>query len=164
MGSCVPTGISAVLCRLGASVIALVACAQSHGGDRSASKAAPVPAKQAGERQSDSANTAPVLDISSGAITVERGARFAIELEANRTTPFEWMVDIVAGAENLALQNQSYLDKSSCADCVGGGGFERFDLHAKAAGRSTIRFRYVRVTDRQGPPAEQRDVNVVITE
>ena len=82
-------------------------------------------------------------------IDVAVGDTFAIELEANATTGYEWMLADSLPPAILRVLRREYVPPTTRAAPVGEGGRARLTLRATGAGTTDVTLAYARPWDRQ---------------
>jgi inhibitor of cysteine peptidase len=82
-------------------------------------------------------------------IQVAPGDTFAIELEANATTGYEWMLADSLPATVLRLVAQEYVAPTPQPQRVGQGGQARLTLQATGRGATDVALVYARPWDRR---------------
>jgi predicted secreted protein len=136
------------------------------GSDSSASTAQPAPSAAA------SSSTAPstselaatagdnAYNDSTKAITAKVGERFTLNLPANITTPYKWIV--ASPDTNVTLAERHYQEKppAGCSGCVGYPGTDRLTFEAKQPGETKLVLRYAPL--RSNEPAE-RELTITVT-
>jgi predicted secreted protein len=99
-------------------------------------------------------------DDSTKSVTAKVGERFTLNLPANITTPYKW---IVASPEtNVALTERHYQEKppEGCVGCVGYPGTDRLTFEAKQPGETKLVLRYAPLRSQE--PAE-RELTIAVT-
>ena len=95
-------------------------------------------------------------------IDVEPCKDFAITLESNKTTGFGW--DIASPIDENIIKFISCEYVAAAAGLVGSGGREIWSFRAVYPGKTSISFKYVRVWEKDVPPARNLTFNVVVKE
>ena len=85
-------------------------------------------------------------------IQVRIGEAFAIALEANRTTGYQWELAEPLNAAVVKLANSEY--KAPDTTRVGAGGREVWTFQAVGKGKTQIVLKYVRRWEKNVPPAK----------
>jgi inhibitor of cysteine peptidase len=102
----------------------------------------------------------PVYSLDGQAIEVPAGGSFAIELEANATTGYQWAAEFDAAV--LEQVDRTYT-VTAPPHTEGGGGIERFVFKGLAAGTVTLKFKYFRSFEPPTtPPVETRAFPVTV--
>jgi inhibitor of cysteine peptidase len=95
-------------------------------------------------------------------IQARSGENFAITLESNRTTGYEWQLAKPLDESTVQLVSSEYLtDKTELA---GAGGREVWIFKALKAGKTDISFKYVRPWEKDIPPVNEKIFVIIINE
>ncbi|MCX5707306.1 MAG: protease inhibitor I42 family protein [Candidatus Omnitrophica bacterium] len=97
---------------------------------------------------------------SSNKIQVEVGKQFAITLESNMTTGYQWQ--FARALDNTLITLVSLEYKRAKPKLVGSGGKEIWTFKALKEGKATISFQYVRPWEKGKPAAKSKDYTVLI--
>lgn len=93
-------------------------------------------------------------------VTIARGSRFAIELESNPSTGFNWdIAEPLPVSVDLTSQGRS---GGISGEQVGTPGHQRFDFTAKAAGKGEIVMGYRRSWQKGVEPAKTFRLRIII--
>jgi inhibitor of cysteine peptidase len=93
-------------------------------------------------------------------ITVKAGEEFAILLDSNRTTGYQWELAPSFDGKMLRLIKSEY--QAPYTDRVGAGGKEVWLFAADAEGETTLSFRYIRPWEKDLPPAKAATFQVLV--
>jgi predicted secreted protein len=99
-------------------------------------------------------------DDSTKAITAKVGERFTLNLPANITTPYKWV--LASPETNVTLAERHYQEKppEGCSGCVGYPGTDRLTFEAKQPGDTKLILRYAPLRSKE--PAE-RELTITVT-
>ena len=106
---------------------------------------------------------AKTFDDSTRTIEAKVGDRFTINLPANITTPYKW---VVASPETLVvLTDRHYDDTASakCDGCAGRSGTDRLTFEAKHDGTATLVLKYAPLRSKSDPPERELSIQVTIS-
>lgn len=96
---------------------------------------------------------AEIQDNASHAINAAAGKEFAITLDANATTGYEWQLIDPIDNNLIKLVHSEYIpDKTGL---VGSGGKSIWTFKAISAGKAQILFKYIRPWEKDLPPAQE---------
>ena len=104
--------------------------------------------------------TQPIETQDGEIVEVKSGEDFAITLEANPTTGYQWEVDF--NSNFIQLIDREYIPNSSPPGLVGSGGQEAFDFLALKPGKTDITFSYQREWEQGVPPIEKKIYKIII--
>jgi len=90
-----------------------------------------------------------VFSRSNARIDATAGDTFAIELEANATTGYEWMLEDSLPPAILRVLRQDYVPPNTQPPRVGEGGHARIVFRAMGAGATDVMLAYARPWDRK---------------
>jgi inhibitor of cysteine peptidase len=93
-------------------------------------------------------------------ITVKLGQPFAITLESNRTTGYQWELAQPLDGAILKLANSEY--KAPNTTRVGAGGEEVWTFQTVGKGKAEILMKYVRPWEKDVAPAKTQTFKVVV--
>jgi len=106
---------------------------------------------------------AKTYDDSTRAIEAKVGDRFTINLPANITTPYKW---VVASPETLVVLAERHYDDTAsakCDGCVGRSGTDRLTFEAKHDGTATLVLKYAPLRSKSDPPERELSIQVTIS-
>jgi len=106
---------------------------------------------------------AKTYDDSTRAIEAKVGDRFTINLPANITTPYKW---VVASPETLVVLAERHYDDTAsakCDGCVGRSGTDRLTFEAKHEGTATLVLKYAPLRSKSDPPERELSIQVTIS-
>ncbi len=109
---------------------------------------------------SDNDDSVAVYRQSGESIAVGSGKRFVIELDANPTTGYSWLLSAPPG-DPVSLVDQDYTPTGP--QQPGSGGVQQFTFEAKAAGTTTLAFEYVRPWEKDVAPTQTATFPVSVT-
>ena len=101
---------------------------------------------------------------SSSTIQAKVGENFAISLDSNATTGYEWQL-----AEELdesiveQVGDPQYIMEEGAEERVGAGGTEVWTFKGTGKGETTIKFEYVRSWEDEEEPAETKEFKVEVS-
>jgi len=100
----------------------------------------------------------------SSTIKVNVGEKFAISMDSNATTGYEWQLAKELD-ENIVKQvgDPQYIMEEGTEERVGAGGTEVWTFEGTGAGDATISFEYVRPWEEEEEPAETKDFKVEVS-
>lgn len=96
-------------------------------------------------------------------IEVKEGARFSVNLPANITTPYHWVVASAQTQVRLAERHYSDTPPADCAGCVGYPGTDRLTFEALQAGSSQLVLHYSPLRSKNDPPEKELTINIKVT-
>ncbi len=110
-----------------------------------------------------SATSSKAYDDSTRTIDAKLGERFTVNLPANVTTPYKWVV--ASPEEVVALVERHYDDSSpaKCDGCVGRGGTDRLTFEAKHEGSATLLLKYAPLRSKSEPAQREVSISVTVT-
>lgn len=108
----------------------------------------------------DGSDERPVFEAPEEPIEVDAGERFAIALDANSSTGYEWRVADASGG--IRFQGSDYEPDPGSEDYAGGGGTQTLDFRAGRRGKAEIRLVYVFTGGERREPAQRRVIEVRI--
>ncbi len=134
------------------------------------SKAAPTIASNSTEASPaptdtrQTASTTRVYDDTTKSIDTFLGDRVTINLPANITTPYQWVLAPADAHSIVVLAERHYQDKppADCQACVGYPGTDRLTLEAKAVGTTTLTLRYVPIRAKSGGAERELSIRVTV--
>jgi len=91
-------------------------------------------------------------------ITVDEDERFAVRLESNETTGFEWKVSQLPAALRLVSERSERPDGAQ----PGAPGHQVFVFEAREAGTTTLELVYLQPFDEDTSPAETASFEIVV--
>ena len=109
---------------------------------------------------SDNDDSLAIYRQSGESIAVDNGKKFVIELEANPTTGYSWLLSAPPG-DQVSLIDQDFTPTGP--QQPGSGGVQQFTFEAKAAGTTTLSFGYVRPWEKDVAPAQTATFPVTVT-
>jgi predicted secreted protein len=104
-----------------------------------------------------------VYDDSTRAIEAKVGDRFAINLPANITTPYKWVVASTQAAVVLAERHYEDKPPAGCTACVGYPGTDRFTFEAKQEGITTLVLQYAPLRSKSDPAERELSIQVTVS-
>lgn len=93
-------------------------------------------------------------------ISITSGRKFAITFSSNKTTGYGWQVAEPFDRNVLELKTSVYIPSRS--NLASAGGNEVWTFKALRPGSSVVHFEYVRPREKNVPPAEAKDITIVI--
>ena len=97
----------------------------------------------------------------SSPIEVDAGSSFEIVLEANNTTPYNWVFTAKPDASVVAYEGREYETDPGSEGLTGAGGTETFSFEATAAGSTEIGLAYEELSG-DGPTTEKIEAKVTV--
>lgn len=97
-------------------------------------------------------------------IELKLGARFSVNLPANITTPYKWVIASAETHVRLAERHYSDTPPADCAGCVGYPGTDRLTFEALQAGSTQLVLRYAPLRSKTDPPQRELTINIKVTE
>jgi inhibitor of cysteine peptidase len=97
-------------------------------------------------------------------INVNVGENFAISMDSNATTGYEWQ--LAAELDESVVEqvgDPQYIMEEGAEERVGAGGTEVWTFKGVGAGDTTISFEYVRPWEEEEEPAETKDFKVEVS-
>jgi inhibitor of cysteine peptidase len=94
------------------------------------------------------------------ALQVRVGQAFALTLESNRTTGYQWELAEPLNGAILKLANSEY--KAPGTTRVGTGGHEVWTFQSVGKGKTKIALKYVRPWEKSAAPARSETFEVII--
>jgi inhibitor of cysteine peptidase len=94
-------------------------------------------------------------------VKTKAGAEFALTLESNRTTGYQWELDKPLDESKVKLVRNEY-KKPETAGVPGAGGKEVWTFKAVAEGKTTITMKYARSWEKDQEPAKRAKFKIVI--
>ncbi len=104
-----------------------------------------------------------VFDDSARTIEAKVGERFTINLPANITTPYKWVVASPETVVALAERHYDDTQNSKCDGCAGRSGTDRLTFEAKQDGTATLVLRYAPLRSKTEPPARELSIQVTVS-
>ena len=86
-------------------------------------------------------------------IEVEKGNEFAIALESNPTTGYQWRLAEPLDEKIITLEKSEYIEPET--ELMGAGGEEKWTFKAAGLGETTVSLIYIRPWEEQQEPATQ---------
>lgn len=93
-------------------------------------------------------------------IEVAPGEEFVIVLKANWTTGFSWQLAQPVNESVITVLRSEYKPSEPVLD--GSGGREFWTFRAKAAGTTTVPFKYVRTWEKGKAPADTVEFTIIV--
>jgi len=132
------------------------------------SSSAPAPSVQAAPPEAAAtesqaaAQADKIYDDTTRTIAGKVGDKFTINLPANITTPYKWVVDSPESV--VALTERHYEEKPpvGCTNCVGYPGTDRLTFEAKSGGTATLVLRYAPLRSKTDPAERELSIEVTI--
>ncbi len=93
-------------------------------------------------------------------ISIASGRKFSVTFVSNKTTGYGWQVAGPFDRNVLELKTSAYIP--SRANLAGADGNEVWTFKALRPGSCVIHFEYVRPWEKNTPPAESKDITIVI--
>lgn len=95
-------------------------------------------------------------------IDVELCKEFAITLESNKTTGFGWDIATPIDEKVIRFIGCEYI--AADTGLVGSGGREIWSFRGVCPGKTSIYFKYIRLWEKDVPPAKKLTFNVAVKE
>ncbi len=102
----------------------------------------------------------PVFSDPAKNIEVKTGQEFVIELDANRTTGYQWQLS--GPLDNSILKQLGSEYRASKTGLVGAGGKEIWKFKAAGQGKTTIAMKYIRPWEKNIPPVRELEFRLLI--
>lgn len=137
---------------------------RSAAGSPSPSFAAPAVNSASSTTEPLQPEPAKVYDDKTTSIDLSLGARFAIHLPANITTPYKWVVAPSDSDPIVVLMERHYEDKppANCPSCVGYPGTDTLTFETKAVGTSTLKLLYAPIRSKAEPAERELTIRVTV--
>ena len=97
----------------------------------------------------------------SGPIAANIGDEFAIVLDSNKTTGYEWQLSRPLDGGMLKMVKNDYLTDKVDTKRLGAGGQEEWTFRVLKAGKSTISMKYIRPWEKGVKPAREKTFTVI---